>query len=61
MEVLLAPFLFILIMESLHISVSKAVNKGVIKGLSIQGLKINLHKSKILGVGVPKEIVDQGA
>ncbi|GJT09776.1 RNA-directed DNA polymerase, eukaryota [Tanacetum coccineum] len=25
------------------------------------GLKINLHKSKILGVGVPKEIVDQGA
>ncbi|GJX99131.1 RNA-directed DNA polymerase, eukaryota [Tanacetum coccineum] len=100
MEVLLAPFLFILIMESLHISVSKAVNEGVIKGLSIQGsdpishlfyaddavflgewseenlvnlvrildcfylasgLKINLHKSKILGVGVPKEIVDQGA
>ncbi|GJZ88537.1 RNA-directed DNA polymerase, eukaryota [Tanacetum coccineum] len=57
----LAPFLFILIMESLHISVSKAVNEGVIKGLSIQGLKINLHKSKILGVGVPKEIVDQGA
>ncbi|GKC82655.1 RNA-directed DNA polymerase, eukaryota [Tanacetum coccineum] len=87
-------------MESLHISVSKAVNEGVIKGLSIQGsalishlfyaddavflgewseknlvnlvrildcfylasgLKINLHKSKILGVGVPKEIVDQGA
>nr|GFB04796.1 RNA-directed DNA polymerase, eukaryota [Tanacetum cinerariifolium] len=33
----LAPFLFILIMESLHISVSKAVNEGVFKGLSIHG------------------------
>ncbi|GJZ71170.1 retrotransposon protein, putative, ty1-copia subclass, partial [Tanacetum coccineum] len=96
----LAPFLFILIMESLHISVSKAVDEGVFKGLSIQGsdpishlfyaddavfvgewsevnlvnlvrildcfylasgLKINLHKSQVLGVGVPRVIVDQGA
>ncbi|GJS04028.1 RNA-directed DNA polymerase, eukaryota [Tanacetum coccineum] len=96
----LAPFLFILVMESLHISVSKAVNEGVFKGLSIQGsdpishlfyaddavfigewseenlvnlvrildcfylasgLKINLHKSQVLGVGVPRDIVIQGA
>ncbi|GJS03117.1 putative RNA-directed DNA polymerase, eukaryota, reverse transcriptase zinc-binding domain protein [Tanacetum coccineum] len=96
----LAPFLFILIMESLHISVSKAIDVGVFKGLSIQGsdpishlfyaddvifvrewsevnlvnlvrilncfylasgLKINLHKSQVLGVGVPRVIVDQGA
>nr|GEW32689.1 RNA-directed DNA polymerase, eukaryota [Tanacetum cinerariifolium] len=32
---LLAPFLFIFVMESLHISVSKAVNEGVFKGLQI--------------------------
>nr|GEY88346.1 RNA-directed DNA polymerase, eukaryota [Tanacetum cinerariifolium] len=94
----LAPFLFILIMESLHISVSKAVNEGVFKGLSIHGsdpishifyaddavfigewseknlvnlvrildcfylasgLKINLHKSQVLGVGIPRAVIDQ--
>nr|GEV66192.1 RNA-directed DNA polymerase, eukaryota [Tanacetum cinerariifolium] len=32
----LAPFLFILVMESLHISVSKAVKKAVFKGLQLQ-------------------------
>nr|GEY23912.1 RNA-directed DNA polymerase, eukaryota [Tanacetum cinerariifolium] len=31
----LAPFLFILVMETLHISVSRAVNDGVFKGLQI--------------------------
>ncbi|GKA13692.1 RNA-directed DNA polymerase, eukaryota, partial [Tanacetum coccineum] len=96
----LAPFLFILIMESLHISVSKAVNEGIFKGLSIHdsdpishlfyaddavfigewsednlvnivrildcfflasGLKINIQKSQILGVGVPRDIVIHSA
>ncbi|GJV42591.1 RNA-directed DNA polymerase, eukaryota [Tanacetum coccineum] len=96
----LAPLLFILVMESLHISVSRAVNDGVFKGLQIQGsaplshlfyaddavfigewsddnlenlirilncfhlasgLKINVHKSQVLGVGVPPDIVNQGA
>nr|GEZ48282.1 RNA-directed DNA polymerase, eukaryota [Tanacetum cinerariifolium] len=33
----LAPLLFILVTESLHISVSRAVNDGVFKGLQIQG------------------------
>ncbi|GKC13322.1 RNA-directed DNA polymerase, eukaryota [Tanacetum coccineum] len=95
----LAP-LFILVMESLHISVSRAVNDGIFKGLQIQGsaplsylfyaddavfigewsddnlenlirilncfhlasgLKINVHKSQVLGVGVPSDIVNQGA
>nr|GEY18143.1 RNA-directed DNA polymerase, eukaryota [Tanacetum cinerariifolium] len=32
-----APFLFILVMESLHISVSKAVNEGDFHGLRIHG------------------------
>ena len=31
----LAPYLFILIMESLHISVSKAANEGNFKGLRL--------------------------
>ncbi|GKC71426.1 RNA-directed DNA polymerase, eukaryota, partial [Tanacetum coccineum] len=33
----LAPFLFILIMESLHFSFSRAVNDGLFKGLQLQG------------------------
>ncbi|GJQ99376.1 RNA-directed DNA polymerase, eukaryota [Tanacetum coccineum] len=96
----LAPLLFILVMESLHISVSRAVNDGVFKGLHINdstilshlfyaddaiflgewsddnlanlirmlqcfqlasGLKINVHKSQVLGVGVHPDIVNQGA
>nr|GEY85242.1 RNA-directed DNA polymerase, eukaryota [Tanacetum cinerariifolium] len=96
----LAPLLFIHIMESLHISVSRAANDGVFKGLQIQGslslshlfyaddaifigewsddnldnlirifncfhlasgLKINVNKSQVLGVGFPPVIVNQGA
>nr|GEU46976.1 putative RNA-directed DNA polymerase, eukaryota, reverse transcriptase zinc-binding domain protein [Tanacetum cinerariifolium] len=96
----LAPLLFILVMESLHISISRAVNDGVFKGLQIQGsvslshlfyaddavfigewsndnldnlirilkcfhlasgLRINVNKSQVLGVGVPTDIVQQGA
>ncbi|GKA81518.1 RNA-directed DNA polymerase, eukaryota [Tanacetum coccineum] len=96
----LAPYLFILIMESLHISFSRAVSDGFFKGIDIQGstsishlfyaddavfigewseanlvnlvrilkcfylasgLKINLIKSQLLGVGVPRYIVHQGA
>ncbi|GJT88122.1 RNA-directed DNA polymerase, eukaryota [Tanacetum coccineum] len=37
----LAPFLFILVMESLHLSVSRAVNEGVFKG-------IQLHESLMI-------------
>ncbi|GJY30473.1 RNA-directed DNA polymerase, eukaryota [Tanacetum coccineum] len=83
----LAPLLFILVMESLHISVSRAVNDGVFKGhvddaiflgewsvdnlanlirmlqcfQLASGLKINVHKSQVLGVGVHPDIVNQGA
>nr|GEW34794.1 RNA-directed DNA polymerase, eukaryota, reverse transcriptase zinc-binding domain protein [Tanacetum cinerariifolium] len=69
----LAPLLFILVMESLHISVSRAVNDGVFKGewsddnlanlirmlqcfQLASGLKINVHKSQVLGVGVHPDI-----
>nr|GEV69851.1 RNA-directed DNA polymerase, eukaryota [Tanacetum cinerariifolium] len=74
----LAPFLLILVMETLHISVSRAVNDGVFKGewsddnlanlirilqcfKLASGLKINVQKSQVLGVGVSSDIVNQGA
>ncbi|GJT64249.1 RNA-directed DNA polymerase, eukaryota [Tanacetum coccineum] len=96
----LAPYLFILIMESLHISFSKALSDGVFKGIQINesmvvshlfyaddaifigewsdsnmgnivkilrcfflasGLKINIQKSQIMGVGVHQNQINQAA
>nr|GEV54565.1 RNA-directed DNA polymerase, eukaryota [Tanacetum cinerariifolium] len=96
----LSPYLFILIMESLHMSFSRAVDKGLFKGVHLQGsisishlfyaddamfigewsdanlkgvvnilqcfflasgLKIIIHKSQVLGVGIPRSIVMQAA
>ncbi|GJR02285.1 RNA-directed DNA polymerase, eukaryota [Tanacetum coccineum] len=88
----LAPYLFLLVMESLHYSFSRVVEAGFFKGISFNesvnishlfyaddavfigewsrgnlsrvmhalhcfslasGLKINVHKSHLLGVGIP--------
>ncbi|GJX45078.1 RNA-directed DNA polymerase, eukaryota [Tanacetum coccineum] len=73
----LAPYLFILIMESLHISFSRVVDDGLFKEWSEQnlhnivkvlncfhlasGLKINIAKSQVLGVGVSQNVVLQAA
>nr|GEU39708.1 RNA-directed DNA polymerase, eukaryota [Tanacetum cinerariifolium] len=96
----LAPYLFILIMESLHLSFSRVVDAGLFKGIRIgsslmishlfyaddavfigkwsdnnltrimhilhcfslsSGLRINILKSHLLGVGVPHEIVNNAA
>ncbi|GJU97790.1 RNA-directed DNA polymerase, eukaryota [Tanacetum coccineum] len=96
----LAPYLFILVMESLHLSFARVVEAGIFKGLKLNnsvmvshlfyaddavfvgewsesnlssimnvlhcfsltsGLKINVHKSHLLGVGVPNVIVDAAA
>nr|GEY36831.1 RNA-directed DNA polymerase, eukaryota [Tanacetum cinerariifolium] len=62
----LAPLLFILVMKSLHISVSRAVNDGVFKGLQIQGSVSLSHlfyadDAMFIGVGVPTDIIQQGA
>nr|GEZ19209.1 RNA-directed DNA polymerase, eukaryota [Tanacetum cinerariifolium] len=96
----LAPYLFILIMESLHISFSRATSAGVFNGIWFNdstvishlfyvddaifmgewsdsnmanivnilrcfflasGLKINIQKSQILGVGVHRNHVSQAA
>ncbi|GJS12092.1 RNA-directed DNA polymerase, eukaryota [Tanacetum coccineum] len=92
----LSPFLFILIMESLHLSFNNVVNARLFKGIHIDdslslshlfyandaifvgdwnlsnlsiivhvlkwfhlasGLKINLHKSKLMGVGISQDVV----
>ncbi|GKB29112.1 putative RNA-directed DNA polymerase, eukaryota, reverse transcriptase zinc-binding domain protein, partial [Tanacetum coccineum] len=96
----LSPFLFILVMECLHLSFQKVVNAGLYKGVvldnSLQishlfyaddvvfigqwcdsnistiirvldcffqasGMRINLHKSKIMGIAVDNSLVTQAA
>ncbi|GJR35202.1 RNA-directed DNA polymerase, eukaryota [Tanacetum coccineum] len=96
----LAPYLFILIMESLHLSICRLVDNGLFKGIQLpgsvnishlfyaddamligewsdenlkvilytlksfflaSGLSINIHKSQLLGVGVPHQVVQQVA
>ncbi|GKD31453.1 RNA-directed DNA polymerase, eukaryota, partial [Tanacetum coccineum] len=96
----LSPFLFILIMESLHLSFNHILNAGLFKGIQIDnsltlshlfyaddavfigkwdksnlitivnmlkcfllasGLKINIHKSKLMGIGIPHEEVISAA
>nr|GEV56270.1 RNA-directed DNA polymerase, eukaryota [Tanacetum cinerariifolium] len=96
----LSPFLFILIMETLHLSFMKIRNVGLYNGISLNnsftlshlfyaddvvfigewndnnirtllrvlkcfyfasGLKINLHKSKLMGIGVNSGVVESAA
>ncbi|GJV18249.1 putative RNA-directed DNA polymerase, eukaryota, reverse transcriptase zinc-binding domain protein [Tanacetum coccineum] len=96
----LAPYLFILVMESLHLSFLRVVDEGLFKGIHLSesvsishlfyaddamfigewsegnltnilnilkcfylasGLQINIHKSQVLGVGVPHFVVEQAA
>ncbi|GKC19588.1 RNA-directed DNA polymerase, eukaryota [Tanacetum coccineum] len=96
----LAPYIFILVMESLHLSFSRVVDAGMFKGIRLSnslsllhlfyaddaliigewsndnlrsiinvlkcfhlasGLQINIHKSQLLGVGVPRVDVETAA
>ncbi|GJT65778.1 RNA-directed DNA polymerase, eukaryota [Tanacetum coccineum] len=96
----LSPFLFILVMESLHLSFQKVIDEGLFKGVSVSsslqlshlfyaddvifmgqwsdsnittiinvlncfhkasGLRLNIHKSKIMGVAVEEEKVNAAA
>ncbi|KAJ9556535.1 hypothetical protein OSB04_011149 [Centaurea solstitialis] len=69
----LAPFLFLIMTEGLHLLINEALEKGLYKGVNgpdnvinllkvlkcfqaVSGLKLNLKKSKIYGIGV--EIVE---
>ncbi|GJU30905.1 RNA-directed DNA polymerase, eukaryota [Tanacetum coccineum] len=97
---LMSPFLFILVMESLHLSFKRVIDAGLYKGISLNasfmishlfyaddavfvgewsasniitianvlkcfylasGLKINFHKSKLMGVGVNSDVVNRAA
>nr|GEU88424.1 RNA-directed DNA polymerase, eukaryota [Tanacetum cinerariifolium] len=74
----LSPFLFILVLEILHLSFKNILNAGLYKGIHINdsltlsdlfyaddavfiGLKINLHKSKLKGIGIPQDDVNMAA
>nr|GEV50260.1 hypothetical protein [Tanacetum cinerariifolium] len=71
----LSPYLFILIMESLNMSFTHAIDEGVFKGVHLHGstsishlfyaddvmVKINIQKSQVLGVSIPSIIVMQAA
>ncbi|GJU14907.1 RNA-directed DNA polymerase, eukaryota [Tanacetum coccineum] len=96
----LSPFLFLLIMESFHLSVQRVVDAGLLKGISIcsslqfshlfyaddaifmgqwsetninvivkildcfhqaSGLRINIHKSKIMDISMSNDKVTQAA
>ncbi|GJW16632.1 RNA-directed DNA polymerase, eukaryota, reverse transcriptase zinc-binding domain protein [Tanacetum coccineum] len=97
---LLSPFLFLLIMESLHISMQRVVDAGLFRGIQVgsslqvshlfyaddvvfmghwseanidiilrvldcfyhaSGLRINMLKSKLMGISVSSDKVDQAA
>nr|GEU75893.1 RNA-directed DNA polymerase, eukaryota [Tanacetum cinerariifolium] len=58
----LSPFLFILVMESLHISFQRVVDAGLFRGIKVgsaSGLHINMNKSKTLGISVDNNLVEQ--
>ncbi|GJS75041.1 RNA-directed DNA polymerase, eukaryota [Tanacetum coccineum] len=59
----LSPFLFILVMESLHLSFQNVVNEGLFKDCfhKASGLYMNLQKSKLLGFAVEDEKVSRAA
>ncbi|GKB75376.1 RNA-directed DNA polymerase, eukaryota, partial [Tanacetum coccineum] len=70
----LSPFLFILVMEILHISFSRVMQAGdwIDSNLSTivhvlkcffhaSGLKINVSKSKIMGIRVESEVMERAA
>ncbi|GJX48130.1 hypothetical protein Tco_0273320 [Tanacetum coccineum] len=51
----ISPLLFLLVVEASQISIIEACNNGVFKGVSLaesSGLKVNISKSRIIGVGV---------
>ncbi|GJS33617.1 RNA-directed DNA polymerase, eukaryota, reverse transcriptase zinc-binding domain protein [Tanacetum coccineum] len=62
----LSPFLFVIIMEGLHVAISDSVRNGLIRGIQVgssdvfflaPGPKINIRKSNIYDVGVSPEDV----
>ncbi|GJU31914.1 RNA-directed DNA polymerase, eukaryota [Tanacetum coccineum] len=59
----LSPFMFILVMESLHISFQRVVDACHVLDCFYRasGLRIDMNKSKLMGVAVEDDKVDQAA
>ncbi|GKB93871.1 RNA-directed DNA polymerase, eukaryota, partial [Tanacetum coccineum] len=58
----LSPFLFILIMETLHLSFMRIRNAGLYKVLFLGfGAQDQLNKSKLMGIGINKSVVESAA
>ncbi|GJT68519.1 putative RNA-directed DNA polymerase [Tanacetum coccineum] len=55
----LSPFLFLIVAEALQVSIIEACNKNLFKDAS--GLRVNLAKSKLYGIGVNSEEVNRAA
>nr|GEZ18080.1 RNA-directed DNA polymerase, eukaryota [Tanacetum cinerariifolium] len=58
----LAPYLFILVMESLHLSFSKVVDASIIKGIMIDNSTMISHlfyadDAVFVGVGIPNDLI----
>ncbi|GKF21986.1 putative RNA-directed DNA polymerase, eukaryota, reverse transcriptase zinc-binding domain protein [Tanacetum coccineum] len=56
----LSPFLFLVVAEALQIFILEACVKGMYKGLA-SGLKVNISKSRLIGVGVSQSEVNSFA
>nr|GEU58439.1 RNA-directed DNA polymerase, eukaryota, reverse transcriptase zinc-binding domain protein [Tanacetum cinerariifolium] len=54
----LSPFLFLLIAEGLNIMMQEVLNRGLFEVL---GLKVNLNKSKLYGVGIHMDEIEDYA
>ncbi|GJU77985.1 RNA-directed DNA polymerase, eukaryota [Tanacetum coccineum] len=59
----LSPLLFILVMESLHLWFHNVVTAGLFNDCFFRasGLRINLHKSKLIGIAMDSFLVDDTA
>nr|GEU91829.1 RNA-directed DNA polymerase, eukaryota, reverse transcriptase zinc-binding domain protein [Tanacetum cinerariifolium] len=57
----LSPFLFILIMECLHLSFQRVEDARMFKGIKASGLRINMSKSKLMGLHVDSDKVKGAA
>ncbi|GJW94092.1 hypothetical protein Tco_0173764 [Tanacetum coccineum] len=55
----LSSLLFLLVAEALQVAIMEACSKELFKGSS--GLKVNISKSRLIGVGVPTVNVEQVA
>ncbi|GJX03142.1 putative RNA-directed DNA polymerase [Tanacetum coccineum] len=54
----LSPFLFLIVAEGLNIMMQEVLNSGLFE---VSGLKVNLNKSKLYGIGIEMEEIEDYA